>query len=159
MEKNTANTTILFSLHALEHLSRKYMERRMREATGEDLPNNSGFIMHYLEYHEAEGPVYQKDLEKVFHLSKSTITGLVQGLEQAGYVSRESVKEDARLKRVVLTEKGRKHNNLVKKLLQEMDERMSETLTAEEKEIFIKSCEKMRNRICMESTKEDKQLC
>ena len=159
MEKNTANTTILFSLHALEHLSRKYMDRRMREATGEEFPNNSGFIMHYLEYHDTDDPVYQKDLEKVFHLSKSTVTGLLQGLEQAGYVSRESVKEDARLKRVVLTEKGRKHNNLVKKLLQEMDEQMSDILTAEEKEIFIKSCEKMRNRIVMESKKEDKQIC
>ncbi len=159
MEKSTADVTILFSLHALEHLSRKYMEKRMRETTGEELPNNSGFIMHYLECHDEEEPVYQKDLERAFHLSKSTITGLVQGLEQAGFVSRVSVKEDARLKRVVLTEKGKKHNSLVKKLLQEIDEQMGTTLTDEEKETFIRCCEKMRNRICMESKKEDKQLC
>ena len=50
--------------------------------------------------------VYQKDIEEEFQIRKSTVTGYVQLMEKNGYLTRESVKGDARKKRLVPTEKA-----------------------------------------------------
>ena len=50
--------------------------------------------------------LYQKDIEEEFQIRKSTVTGYVQLMEKNGYLTRESVKGDARKKRLVPTEKA-----------------------------------------------------
>ena len=49
---------------------------------------------------------FQKDIEQRFAVGRSTVTNLIQLMEKKGFVKRESVKQDARLKKVILTEKG-----------------------------------------------------
>ena len=44
--------------------------------------------------------LYQKDIEEEFQIRKSTVTGYVQLMEKNGYLTRESVKGDARKKRL-----------------------------------------------------------
>ena len=50
--------------------------------------------------------VYQKDIEEEFQIRKSTATGMLQLLEKNGFIVRESEKKDARLKRILPTEKA-----------------------------------------------------
>ena len=50
--------------------------------------------------------VYQKDIEEEFRIRKSTATGILQLMEKNGFISRESSKKDARLKRIVPTPKA-----------------------------------------------------
>ena len=53
------------------------------------------------------GDVYKRqDIEEEFQIRKSTVTGYVQLMEKNGYLTRESVKGDARKKRLVPTEKA-----------------------------------------------------
>ena len=55
-----------------------------------------------------DGDVFQKDLEAAFKIRKSTVSCMVELMEQKGMLTRESVNGDARLKRLVLTEKAEK---------------------------------------------------
>jgi len=50
--------------------------------------------------------VMQVDLARQMELGKVTIGGLIQRLENVGYVSRESDTRDLRVRRVFITEKG-----------------------------------------------------
>ena len=43
--------------------------------------------------------MFQRDVEQVFSLSRSTATGILQQLEEKGLLRRESVPSDARLKK------------------------------------------------------------
>ena len=52
------------------------------------------------------GDVYQKDVEQEFRIRRSTATVMLQSLEQKGYLVRVASTEDARLKRILLTEKA-----------------------------------------------------
>ena len=63
-------------------------------------------VLHYIRVHYRDGPVFQRDVEGVFSLSRSTATGVLQHLEREGFISRESVAEDGRLKSLVPTEKA-----------------------------------------------------
>ena len=62
-------------------------------------------VMHYILEHGQDGPVFQRDVEAAFNLSRSTTTNILQLMEKNGLICRESVAQDARLKRIVLTQK------------------------------------------------------
>ena len=64
-----------------------------------------GWIIGYLYLHSEEA-VFQKDLEAEFQMARSTASGILQAMEKKGLITRESIPRDARLKRLVLTEKG-----------------------------------------------------
>ena len=50
--------------------------------------------------------IYQKDIEEEIQIRKSTVTGILQLMEKNGFIYRESVEKDARLKRIVPTKKA-----------------------------------------------------
>ena len=64
-----------------------------------------GWIIGYL-YRHSEEAVFQKDLEAEFQMARSTASGILQAMEKKGLITREPIPRDARLKRLVLTEKG-----------------------------------------------------
>ena len=63
-----------------------------------------GFLMQET---ESGKQIYQRDLEARFHTNRSSITTMLQGMEQDGFITRSAVAKDARLKRLIATEKGR----------------------------------------------------
>ena len=67
--------------------------------------SQSGVLM-YLALNESKD-VYNKDIEKAFQIRPSSVTGLLERLERQDYIFRVPSVEDARLKSIKLTEKGR----------------------------------------------------
>ena len=63
-------------------------------------------VIHYILIKSAEEPVYQRDVESTFGVSRSTVTGMLQQMEKDGLIQRVSVASDARLKSLVPTEKA-----------------------------------------------------
>ena len=55
----------------------------------------------------SNGAVYQRDIEKQFNIRRSTATGILKGMERDMLIHRVPVSDDARLKRLVLTDKAR----------------------------------------------------
>lgn len=50
--------------------------------------------------------LYQRDLERMFHVRRSSVTSMLKNMESAGFITRASVEQDARLKSLAPTEKG-----------------------------------------------------
>lgn len=61
--------------------------------------------LHYL-YDHRHVDVFQKDIEEFFFISGATASNTLKGLERQKMIERIPLKEDARSKRIVLTEKG-----------------------------------------------------
>ena len=55
----------------------------------------------------ANDGISQRDLAGVLHLSRPTVTAMLQRLEKAGLVERHADRDDHRLMRIVLTDEGR----------------------------------------------------
>ena len=77
-----------------------------RENNVDNVTPMHDWIMSYLYWHKND-PVYQRDIEREFSITRSTVTNILQLMERKGYIARQSVAQDARLKQLVLTEKGR----------------------------------------------------
>lgn len=102
-----------------------------------------GWIMEYL-YRHSETPVFQRDIEREFSITRSTVTNILQLMERKGYIERQSVPQDARLKRLVLTEKGACIHEKTMQSLHQTDEFVESLLTPEENAELLRLLNKLR---------------
>ena len=102
-----------------------------------------GWIIEYLYRHRDE-PVFQRDIEREFSITRSTVTNILQLMERKGYIERQSVPQDARLKRLVLTEKGACIREKTMQALHQTDEFVESLLTPEENAELLRLLNKLR---------------
>lgn len=101
-----------------------------------------GWIMGYL--HKNEGKeIYQKTLESNFGIGRSSVASLVKLMEKKGYIMREAVAGDARLKKIVLTPQGRAIALRVKSTLEDIEQDILEDISPEELEIYFSVADKI----------------
>lgn len=63
---------------------------------------NQRFILNYvIMSHKNKKDIFQKDIEKELNVRRSTATVMLQTLEKKGFIKRENVDYDARLKKIV----------------------------------------------------------
>lgn len=110
-------------LRSLNNLIRRYFEFSSHKKEIETITGNNGWIIGYLS-ENAGKEIYQKDIEDHFTITRSTASKVLSLMAQKGLIQREAVAQDARLKKIVLTEKAKK----IKGLMCEDAERMERTL-------------------------------
>lgn len=89
----------------LAHTIRRMIDSSQRHKYIDNvLGSTNGWVIGYIA--KSSGDIYQKDLEKQFSIRRSSVSKMLSSLEEKGLVRRESVKGDARLKRLVLTDKA-----------------------------------------------------
>lgn len=90
-----------------------------------------GGILGYL-YHHQDNPVYQRDLEKEFRISRATATNTLQVMEREGLIVRRTQDRDGRLKRIQMTEEACQSHMRVEAHMDMMDRRMLEGMSEDE---------------------------
>lgn len=95
-------------------------------------------ILGHLQRSEEQGKsVFQRDIEEVFRIKRSSVSSVLQTLEKKGLIIRESVPGDARMKKLVLTEEARKLQSCTYQTLSEMEQAMRSLFTKEEFQNFL----------------------
>ena len=106
---------------------------------------------------------YQKNIEHHFGMRRSSANSLISSMEQNGYLTRAPVKEDARLKRLVLTEKGQKTSNNIKQRLDDFEASLSALYTTEEQAELLSLLKRLIDQVpdpkcasCSNSTHQER---
>ena len=92
-------------LRSLNNQIRRYFENRTNKKTVDALTDTNGWIIAYIAQRTGQD-VYQKDLEEAFGITRSTASKVINLMVQKGLIERQSVKHDARLRKLVLTPKS-----------------------------------------------------
>ena len=105
--------------------------------------------------------VNQKNIEKEFHLTASTVTSLIEKLEKAGYITRTVSEDDNRCNVLKPTKEAKKFNEEILNNIEVIEAGVLEGISAEEQEGFEDVLDKMfKNIIRMkEEYKNDKTTC
>ncbi len=135
-----------FRLHKLDMEMKKLMDTGMRAAGYDEVTLTHGWILKYL-YDNRDQEIYQRDIEKHFALGRSTVTTIIQLMEKRDLVCRESVEWDARLKKVMLTEKGYQHHDHVVANISGLHKKMMVGISREEKERMLEIIDKISGNI------------
>ncbi|OUN26947.1 MULTISPECIES: MarR family winged helix-turn-helix transcriptional regulator [unclassified Blautia] len=107
-------------------------------------------VLHYILVRSLENPVYQKDLEKEFKVSKSTVTEILQLMERKGFIERKSSKRDGRMKRILPTEKAITIQREVMENIRTVEEKLRAGVTEEDYKTCLKVLKKMSENLAKE---------
>ena len=107
------------------------------------------WIICYLADH-ADEDIYQRDLEKNLCLCRSAVSKIVALMEKNGLIERARVASDERLKKLVLTDRGRQYTDQVRADCLRIEQQLTAGFTAEEKAQLLSLMERMRNNITEE---------
>ncbi|MBR2448353.1 MAG: MarR family transcriptional regulator [Clostridia bacterium] len=131
-----------FKVRILANLLKRDIEKSKCEL-GIELPKGiNGWAISYF-FDNSDKDIFQKDFENEFSIRRSTASNILKTMEQNGFIKRESVESDARLKKIVLTEKAINIHKSVLRSINEREERLRKGLTAEEAETFLKITDKL----------------
>ena len=132
-----------YEIHILDNI----IGRRISALCERDgLTQMQSWVIGYL-YDHSDKNIFQKDLEARFHIARSTATGIIQLMEKRGFLTRESVPSDARLKRLVLTEKGISFQLSIIRNLNQIEQLLKGQISQKDLDFFFEIIHQMKQNL------------
>lgn len=102
--------------------------------------------LRYLRLHKGED-VFQKDLEAAFSISGATATNILKLMEKEGLICRIPMEKDARLKKLEMTEKGIRYDEIAHANVYRLEEGMKSGFSKDELMLFQKYLDRLAENI------------
>lgn len=125
-KKETTCSRIKQSWHAI---SRMYN----MEAVNHELTTTTGFILLNIDSHEGT-PSTQ--IGPLLGMEATSLSRTMKQLEERGIIKRKKDKQDARVVRMVLTEKGKRKKEISKKTVKDFNQIIAERYSQQQLELF-----------------------
>ena len=124
--------TVGYKIRLIHNQVHKRMEARRSENESElALTGMQRWTIGFLKEHE-EQTIYQRDIETEFKVSRATASNMLSVMERKGLIERRAVEHDARLKQLVLTDRGRAIMERADRDVWQMEESLLMGLSEEE---------------------------
>ncbi|WP_050614936.1 MarR family winged helix-turn-helix transcriptional regulator [Bacillus testis] len=102
MENYISKPIVLTHLKMIEHLAKRFGDEHLKQI---DLTKSQADVIILLE-HESNRVFRQRDIERALNYSNPTVTGLLNRLEQKGFIVRRVDSDDSRARIISLTDKA-----------------------------------------------------
>ena len=133
-------------IRIISNLMRRRLDSSAVMTRSKNITGTGGWLLGYL-YANRDRDIYQRDVEKEFSIRRATSSKVITRLEDKGFVRRESVDCDARLKKLVLTEEGIKIQRDVCRELDDFDEKLISVLTEDEQKTLFELLGKIKDSL------------
>lgn len=132
-------------LKALSNLiHRKFDQSKTKLST--NLTGMQSWIVGYL-YVNLDKDIFQRDIEAEFSVRRSTVTGILNLMEKHDLIIRKSVENDARLKKIILTNKAIAIQETIINDIEKFEEHITKGITKEELNTLYHILDKIRLNI------------
>ncbi|MDD6482389.1 MAG: MarR family winged helix-turn-helix transcriptional regulator [Lachnospiraceae bacterium] len=121
---------------------------KMNQITTEtdNLTVHQCFILQYLSQNTGK-EIYQKDIEELFSIKRSTANQMLRTLENRGYISREVSAQDSRKNIIAPTEEGIASSEHLTQHMYQFMKKLHGDISTEELEQFEKTLKKLWHNI------------
>ena len=124
---------------------RLFQEAKLQEIKRPPSPLQAKILKYILDHKEEV--VCGKDLENYLHVSKATISEVLMAMEKSAIIKRISIPDDARAKRIVLTDTSLERFQELEKNFQSINEELLHGVSEKELVCFLNVLQKMKNNI------------
>ena len=135
-----------FEIGRTSRLIKRVLDNNSQKEYIDKLTGTHGWALGYL-HRNRDRDIFQKDFEKEFDIRRSTASHILSLIEENGMITRESVPYDARLKKIVLTEKAMNIEEEVMQFFDKLEQEFEKNITKEELEIFYSVLDKINDNI------------
>lgn len=144
-------------IHMLSHQMKRDSNNLASAIENDELTIMQKHVLKFVLLESLHRDLYQKDIEEEFQIRKSTVTGILKLMEKHGYIYRESVKKDARLKRIVPTPKAEALRPSILAHIRETENRLIEGISPQDVMICKKALCQMHHNISEMNKEENKK--
>ena len=124
-----------YEIKALSNLMRRKMWEQAGRPDCDEFTEMQGMLLGFL-CRNRDQEIFQKTLEEVFSIRRSTASRLLKNMEAEGLIVRLPVSRDARLKRVMVTPKAEALNQQAAIRIQHVEAALTRGLTQAELDQF-----------------------
>lgn len=117
-------------------LSNKIRRKMDAFSSREEFSGAQGRVLHFILAQTED--VFQKDIEEEYGLRPPTATELLKKMEKSGLIRREAASYDARLKKIIATEKAMQYKKQVVNDLLSLENDLTRGISEEEMETFFR---------------------
>ena len=135
-----------FEIHKTSRIIKRYIDSDASKSYVDKMTGTHGWAVGYF-YRNRDKDIFQKDFEQEFNIRRSTASHILSLMEENGMITRESVPYDARLKKIVLTEKAMNIEEEVMQFFDKLEQEFEKNITKEELEIFYSVLDKINDNI------------
>ena len=131
-----------FSVRRLSNLIKRDVERSRLKLDIDTVKGVNGWAIGYF-YENRDKDIFQKDFEAEFSIRRSTASKILKKMEQKDLIKRINVESDARLKKIVITDKA---IDIHKKIIAEIrnrEQRLRQGIEQEELKTFFEVMKKL----------------
>lgn len=140
-------TLLAFRIKSLNNQIGRHFERTAISENSANLTGMQYAVLGFINENGQDKEIYQRDIEGEFNIRRSTASEMLQLLEKKGFIGRESVADDARLKKIVLTKEGRELEAIAKTNAQRLQDRLTIGLSEEELRQFYLIMDKIQKNM------------
>jgi DNA-binding MarR family transcriptional regulator len=135
-----------FEIGRTSRLIKRVLENNSQKEYIDKVTGTHGFALGFL-HRNKDRDIFQKDFEKEFDIRRSTASHILSLMEENGMITRESVPYDARLKKIVLTEKALNIQTEVMCFFDNLEKEFEKDISEEELQIFYSVLDKINSNI------------
>lgn len=133
-------------LRGLSNRIHRFFQNSPNKKTFDTITGTNGWIIAFLSCNK-DKDIFQKDIEREFDVTRSTASKVIDLMEQKELVRREKVAHDARLRKLVLTEKAQALSDLMEKDRLLLDETLTHGFNEKELEQLLGFLVRMKNNL------------
>ena len=131
----------------INHIISRSLDSAVINTIDNNLTVSQAYVIDFISMQGDNQDVFQKDLEKAFDLKRSSISLMLNNMEKSDLIKRVPVTEDARLKKIILTDKSKELYEKISKAIDSVENRVCENITPDELKIFKSVLDKIRNNL------------
>ena len=135
-----------FEIGRTSRLIKRVLDNNSQKEYIDKVTGTHGFALGFL-HRNKDRDIFQKDFEKEFDIRRSTASHILSLMEENGMITRESVPYDARLKKIVLTEKALNIQTEVMCVFDNLEKEFEKDISEEELQIFYSVLDKINSNI------------
>ena len=135
-----------YEIKALSNLLRRKVLEMTCTPEGDDFTEMQVKLLGFL-CHNRDQEICQRDIEEAFYIRRSTASRLLKRLEAQGFIVRQSVERDARLKRVTTTAKADALHQEIIDRINSVEDLLTQGLSQAEVEQFLSTVEKLKQNL------------
>lgn len=131
----------------INHIISRKVDAAVIKAIDDNLTVAQAYTIDFIILEGEDKDIFQKDLEKGLDLKRCSISLMLNNMEKNGLIQRVHVAEDARLKKIVLTDKSYKLYEKISTAINSVEDRLIKEITEDELKVFYNVLDKIRNNL------------
>ncbi|MBU5335501.1 MarR family winged helix-turn-helix transcriptional regulator [Intestinibacter bartlettii] len=133
-------------INKLSRLISRKVDASVLSSIDDNITVSQAYVIDFIT-DNSDRDVFQKDLEMEFDLKRSSVSLMLNNMEKHDLIKRVPVSEDARLKKIVLTEKAVEISKKISAAIDSVEGQLAESMDQDEINTFLNMLNKIRSNI------------